>query len=404
MNYLIVTDSFARGIRAQDLSSLLARQLRTELPKTRTEQIIQFPIIDGGEGMVEGLVTMLLGSFLEVEATDALGGQVVVPIGFVGDNGSIAVLRLGSVVRIEKPDVKETLVNGTTYGIGELIRDSLDEGAFSVLLGLDEPIARDAGLGLAAALGVKFYDAAGELIALDKPESDLLDRIARIDATGRSFETLSARIFLARANASSSFAGLHASQAEAIEKSLVRLNSILKRDCNQEVDLSSVDTSGSCVEFGLQAFFTTEVHEGSGLMLQASGIEQKLGDGSEFHILLAGENVSSVIGEGASAAGARIVEIADRQKLPITLLLNATPGKPEIEEIKLLHPAIKEILSLPEAPLFQAPLSTNAGDEEIRRDQKMRIEKLSLKLFKSVPARRSAAPTSKQAAKAARLQ
>jgi len=86
------------------------------------------------------------------------------------------------------------------------------------------------------------------------------------------------------------------------------------------------------------------------------------------------------------------------------LLLNATPGKPEIEEIKLLHPAIKEILSLPEAPLFQAPLSTNAGDEEIRRDQKMRIEKLSLKLFKSVPARRSAAPTSKQAAKAARLQ
>jgi len=313
MNYLIVTDSFARGIRAQDLSSLLARQLRTELPKTRTEQIIQFPIIDGGEGMVEGLVTMLLGSFLEVEATDALGGQVVVPIGFVGDNGSIAVLRLGSVVRIEKPDVKETLVNGTTYGIGELIRDSLDEGAFSVLLGLDEPIARDAGLGLAAALGVKFYDAAGELIALDKPESDLLDRIARIDATGRSFETLSARIFLARANASSSFAGLHASQAEAIEKSLVRLNSILKRDCNQEVDLSSVDTSGSCVEFGLQAFFTTEVHEGSGLMLQASGIEQKLGDGSEFHILLAGENVSSVIGEGASAAGARIVEIADRQ-------------------------------------------------------------------------------------------
>jgi glycerate kinase len=399
MNYLIVTDSFARGIRAQDLSSLLARQLRTELPETRTEQIIQFPIIDGGEGMVEGLVTMLLGSFLEVEATDAEGGQVVVPIGFVGDNGSIAVLRLGSVVRIEKPP--GALVNGTTYGIGELIRDALDEGAFSVLLGLDEPIARDAGLGLAAALGVKFYDAAGELIALNTLGTDLFDRIEKIDATGRSFETLSARIFLARAN-TSSFAGSDA--AEAIEKSLIRLNTILKRDCNQEVDLSTVDTSGSCVEFGLQAFFTTEVHEGSGLMLQASGIEQKLANGLDLHIMLAGENLTSVIGEGASAAGTRIVEIADRQSVPITLLLNATPGKPEIEKIRSLHPSIDEVLSLPEAPLFQAPLSANAGDEEVRRDQKMRIEKLSPKLFKKAQVRTNGASTPKHAAKAARPQ
>ena len=41
---------------------------------------------------------------------------------------------------------------GTTFGVGELVLDALDEGAFSIILGHDEPLAADAGLGAAQAL------------------------------------------------------------------------------------------------------------------------------------------------------------------------------------------------------------------------------------------------------------
>ena len=139
------------GLTATEAASRFTRSLRAAHPEIDATCFVQLPLVDGGEGTIDLLVTNTLGSFLEVEATGANGEQVVVPLGFAGDDGKLAIIEMQRVAASRGGA-------GTTYGVGELILDSLDEGAFSILLGQDEPLAADAGFGAAQALGVTFFD------------------------------------------------------------------------------------------------------------------------------------------------------------------------------------------------------------------------------------------------------
>ena len=72
----------------------------------------------------------------------------------------------------------------TTFGVGELMRHALESGSTRLILALGGSATNDGGCGAAAALGTRFYDAAGaEFI----PTGGTLGRIARIDnaATAR---------------------------------------------------------------------------------------------------------------------------------------------------------------------------------------------------------------------------
>ena len=58
-----------------------------------SSDLVQLPLVDGGAGTIDFLVSAhTLGSFLEVEASGASGGDVVVPIGFAGEDGKLAVI------------------------------------------------------------------------------------------------------------------------------------------------------------------------------------------------------------------------------------------------------------------------------------------------------------------------
>ena len=49
----------------------------------------------------------------------------------------------------------------TTYGIGELVLAAVQKGACRVIVGLGGSCTNDGGCGMAAALGVRFYDREG---------------------------------------------------------------------------------------------------------------------------------------------------------------------------------------------------------------------------------------------------
>lgn len=70
----------------------------------------------------------------------------------------------------------------TTYGVGELVRAALDHGARRILLGLGGSATCDGGIGMAAALGVRFFDAQGHELA---PNGGALGQIAQIDVCNR---------------------------------------------------------------------------------------------------------------------------------------------------------------------------------------------------------------------------
>src|SRR3954469_12506855 len=128
-NFYILSHSVA-SFPATEIASLAAKNIRAGF---KGSKVMQFPLVDGGEGTIEQLISSTLGSFLEVEATSASGEQVIVPFGFSSEGGSIGVIEMRAIAEApaantlhssQKQSKKNRLgFSGTTFGIGELIGD-----------------------------------------------------------------------------------------------------------------------------------------------------------------------------------------------------------------------------------------------------------------------------------------
>ncbi|MDP4237589.1 MAG: glycerate kinase, partial [Bacteroidota bacterium] len=344
-------------------------------------KVMQFPLVEGGEGTIEQLITSTLGSFLEVEATSASGEQLIVPLGFAGEGGSIGVIEMRAIaeapaVAAPKPTKKNRLgFSGTTFGIGELIADALDEGAFSVILGWDEPLAKDAGFGMAQALGVKFLDAAGKQLDF-KSETPLGD-VQAIDLSSRSFQLMSSKFFIARSEAvrNGNFERQVTVDQTLFENELIRIAALLKKENNTTVDMTKVNLGGSCIEFGLSAFLNSEFKDGGPLALEASNIRGNLATQGGTIIFFA-ERLEDIASDRAPLASREIMRIATECNIPIIAIINE-PAKPASESrYKKKHPLLQEVYCLAEVPLFFAPLAPDAPHTEKRRYFSARLEKL----------------------------
>jgi glycerate kinase len=346
---------------AVDGASHLTKILRSHDRSLTNQDVLQFPIVDGGAGSIDFLVTRTLGSFLEVEATGANGEVVVAPMGFAGEDGKLAILEMSRVAAVTGPGA-----SGTTFGVGELIQDVLDEGAFSVILGHEEPLACDAGLGAAAALGVKFLDSKGR--ELDMKQPDMLKKIAAVDASGRSFGLLSARFFIARSRSAAD-----SSASSKLQEELVRLAEIFKKDAAIHAPLT--DLSASAVEFGLTAFLGAERKDGTDLILEASGIEAAMASGEIASMIILANDRSSLAEPGAK----QLVELSKTHNLPTVLLSVSASEKKAPASLRHVQERC-----LADIALFQAPLTPNSGAEERRRDLTMRLEKIAPSVLEAI--------------------
>ncbi len=72
----------------------------------------------------------------------------------------------------------------TSFGVGEMIRAALDLGAERILVGCGDSGINDGGIGMAQALGVRFFDKDGSVIDARQGAS-VLPAIASIDIAAR---------------------------------------------------------------------------------------------------------------------------------------------------------------------------------------------------------------------------
>jgi glycerate 2-kinase len=370
---------------ATDAASQVARIIRANDRSLASSDLVQLPMVDGGSGTIDFLISRTLGSFLEVEATGASGEEVVAPIGFAGEDGKLAVMEMALVAR-----VPNTGDYGTTAGIGELIQDALDEGAFSVILGHEEPIACDAGMGVAYALGVKFFDTLDHEINFARPGSDI-SQIARVDATTRSFSLLSSRIFIARSRMTRIFIAHDEADDEAYDEAddeaydahhaangklsneakenqafldaLPKLAEIIRRDTG--IHTTTTNLSASAVEFGLITFLGAEVRDGASLVLEASNIAEAITRGEFSECIIVTPSLEWLEKDSLST----VIELA-RAKVKHRAII--VTGGTSAGQAADLEPRFY----LQDVALFQTPVSAGAGIEEKRRDMTMRLEKL----------------------------
>lgn len=176
--FVLAPDSFKESMSAKEVCVAMEKGLRKVYPGA---EYIHVPMADGGEGTVQSLVDASGGQMYTKEVTGPLGQPVTAQFGIMGDGHTAAIeMASASGIQLVNKADRNPLIT-TTYGTGELIRECLDRGIRSIIIGIGGSATNDGGTGMAEALGAKFLDADGLMLPRG---GGSLDRLASIDVSG----------------------------------------------------------------------------------------------------------------------------------------------------------------------------------------------------------------------------
>lgn len=180
MRFVIAPDSYKGSLSSREVGAVMAAAIRREFPHA---EIDVFPMADGGEGTVEALVGACGGRSEEVAVHGPLEPGATAPIGLIEQDGEpVYVIETANICGLPMiPADRRDPYAATSRGLGEAIAHALDRGAKRLIVGLGGSAVNDGGMGMLAALGVRFADRDGRL--LEGRGGDLL-RVTAVDWSG----------------------------------------------------------------------------------------------------------------------------------------------------------------------------------------------------------------------------
>ncbi len=189
---LVAPSGVKESLSAVEVADAISAGLRRALPGLRVDS---FPVPDGGEGTVEILSKRADARTQRSRVTGPVKQQVTATWVLL-DDGNTAVIEMASAAGLSLvPKDSRNPAKTTTVGVGELIVAALDAGAHKIIVGCGDSGTTDGGAGALAALGMRFFDEADNLIEL--PDGDDLNRIGRIDSSQLDQRLANTRIELA---------------------------------------------------------------------------------------------------------------------------------------------------------------------------------------------------------------
>lgn len=123
-----------------------------------SHKVVVRPLADGGEGTVEALITGMNGELREVEVTNPLGQRITAFYGIIKKtNTAIIEMSAAAGITLISPEQRNPLYT-TTYGVGEMIWDAVNQGCRNFIIGIGGSATNDGGVGMLQALGFDFLN------------------------------------------------------------------------------------------------------------------------------------------------------------------------------------------------------------------------------------------------------
>lgn len=367
MRVVIASDSFKGSATSLAVADAVERGIHRSDPFV---ECLKFAVADGGEGLVKALrkkgdqiVTLSVRGPLGTPVS----AQYIV-------RGTMAIMEMAEASGL--PLVAEGERNPlltTTYGTGEMMLDALDRGCTEILLGIGGSATNDCGVGMAAALGVRFLAADGREVA---PCGGELSKISRIDSTGLSEKVRTATIRVAcdvdnplcgPQGASAIYGPQKGATPEMVgllDDALSHVAEIVEtaneRRCGMLRDVPGAGAAGG-LGFGLMAFCGANLVSGIELVLDVIGIDKAL---KNADLVITGEGRI----DGQSKRGKVPVGIAARAKrygVPAVVLAgDIGPGVEKLYELGLdsILSTTSRAMPLSEAMSHSLELTEDAAD------------------------------------------
>ncbi|MDD6743730.1 MAG: glycerate kinase [Roseburia porci] len=163
MRVTIAIDSFKGS-----LSSIEAGQSASEgILRVFPDASVQVcPIADGGEGTVLALTSGMGGELHDITVTGPLSEPVLCHYGIFHNSdetsqapSKTAIIEMSGAAGITLvPENRRNPLYTTTYGVGEVISDAIQNGCRNFIIGIGGSATNDGGVGMLQALGFQFLD------------------------------------------------------------------------------------------------------------------------------------------------------------------------------------------------------------------------------------------------------
>ncbi len=173
-------DSFKGSVSSFEAGQAVARGIRAAFPEA---EVINLPVSDGGEGLIETLAPALTKEGFRktaVKVTGAYGEKTSCTLLLSKDAAVIETAQCCGLYKYPKDKLNPFYA--TSRGVGEAVLKAIKKGAKKITLGLGGSAVNDGGAGLAQALGAGFYRKDGSLMA-DPVTGDDLNDIGSVDLT-----------------------------------------------------------------------------------------------------------------------------------------------------------------------------------------------------------------------------
>lgn len=155
MKTVIAIDSFKGSLTSVEAGQACAEGIKRVYPDS--ENII-VPVADGGEGTVDALAGGLGGEKVKISVCGPLGEKVDAEYGIIAETKT-AIIEMSAAAGITLvPDPLRNPLNTTTYGVGEIIADAMENGCRNFIIGIGGSATNDGGIGMLQALGFGILD------------------------------------------------------------------------------------------------------------------------------------------------------------------------------------------------------------------------------------------------------
>lgn len=353
MRVLVAPDKFRGTLTARQA----AEAIETGWRRARPDDVVDLvPMADGGEGTLDALVDAQGGRLVATTAAGPLGDPVDAAFGIVetadGLTGVVESARASGLALLG--ETRRDPLRTTTRGTGELILAALSAGARRMVVCLGGSATNDGGVGMAAALGIRFLDVHGRDVA--DGGAALLD-LARIDGRGQH-PAVAGTTFLGATDVENPLCGpagashVYGPQKGAspddvflLDRALAHLAAVVHHDLG--IALKDEPGAGAAggLGFGLLAFCGARLRRGVDVVMEAVDLGGRM-EGAALVITGEGSlDTQSLYGK----VPAGVIRLAELHSVPVAVLCGRSEVSPDGVTVRSLVDRVGEAAALGDA-------------------------------------------------------
>jgi glycerate kinase len=345
---VIASDKFKGSMTSEEVNATVAKAVHTIMPKAR---IIELPMADGGDGFAPAIKHYLHTKTVRVRTKDPLGRSLTAAYEWdARRQTAIIEMAAASGLALLKASERNPMKT-SSFGTGWLIRHAIKQAARTIILGVGGSATNDGGMGLAIALGFRFYDEAGRTL---EGNGAALAAVRAIRPPSR----LSRVKFIIAADVDNLLCGkdgaafVYGPQKGANKNMVQQLDKGLFNlaDCFRDLtgkDSRNIKGSGAAggVALPLLTCFSTRIEPGAAILARVAKLSQHLRNADFF---ISGEGrIDAQSGQGKLVG--RLLEIIKKSKVPVLLVCGNCASPRELP---------RSIRSIPIVKLLGGPVST----------------------------------------------